>query len=235
MWDGWGMDLRHGLRAIRLRPGASLTVVVTVALAVGATTSVYSVVDGVLLRPLPYPESDRLARVWQNRNSVLDNPNAAFRSLASGYPVSVPTFNDWTEANTGFQSIGLYHNSSYVHQGVDGAVVLDGQAVTSGYFEALQISPLVGRTLLPRDDESAAPRVIVLSEGLWEERFGRADVLGTTMTLDDVPHVVVGVMPAQFGALDRAVTLWIPFTDADKQSERDSRYSGVVGRLANGL
>ena len=235
MRGGWGMDLRHGLRAIRLRPGASLAVVVTVALAVGATTSVYSVVDGVLLRPLPYPESDRLARVWQTRNSLLDNPNAAFRSLASGYPVSIPTFNDWTEANTGFQSIGAYHNSSYVHQGVDGAVVLDGQAVTSGYFEALQISPLVGRTLLPPDDEIGAPRVIVLSERLWEERFGRADVLGTTMSLDDVPHVVVGVMPAQFGALDRAVTLWTQFTDADKQGERDSRYLGVVGRLANGL
>jgi predicted permease len=235
MRGGWGMDLRHGLRAIRLRPGASLAVVVTVALAIGATTSVYSVVDGVLLRPLPYPESDRLARVWQTRNSLLDSPNSAFRSLAGRYPVSVPTINDWIEANTGFQSIGLYHNSSYVHQGVDGAVVLDGQAATSGYFEALQISPLVGRTLLPPDDEIGAPRVIVLSERLWEERFGRADVLGTTMTLDDVPHVVVGVMPAQFGALDRAVTLWTQLTDADKQEARDSNYLAVVGRLVNGL
>ena len=235
MRGGWGMDLRHGLRAIKLRPGASLTVVVTVALAVGATTSVYSVVDGVLLRPLPYPESDRLARVWQTRNSLLDNPNAAFRAAASRYAVSIPTFNDWTEANTGFQSIGAYHNSEWVYQGVDGPVLLDGQMVTSGYFEALQISPLVGRTLLPPDDEIGAPRVIVLSERLWEQRFARADVLGTTMSLDDVPHVVVGVMPAQFGALDRAATLWIPFTDADKQSERRSRYSWVVGRLANGL
>ena len=235
MRGGWGMDLRHGLRAIRLRPGASLAVVVTVALAVGATTSVYSVVDGVLLRPLPYPESDRLARVWQTRNSLLDNPNAAFRAAASRYAVSIPTFNDWTEANTGFQSIGAYHNSEYVYQGVDGPVLLDGQMVTSGYFEALQISPLVGRTLLPPDDEIGAPRVIVLSERLWEQRFARADVLGTTMSLDDVPHVVVGVMPAQFGALDRAVTLWTQFTDADKQGERHSRYLGVVGRLANGL
>ena len=235
MWDGWGMDLRHALRAIRLRPGAALTVVVTVALAVGATTSVYSVVDGVLLRPLPYPESDRLARVWQTRNSLLDNPNAAFRAAASRYAVSIPTFNDWTEANTGFQSIGAYHNSEYVYQGVDGPVLLDGQMVTSGYFEALQISPLVGRTLLPPDDEIGAPRVIVLSERLWEQRFARADVLGTTMSLDDVPHVVVGVMPAQFGALDRAATFWIPFTDADKQEERRTNYLGVVGRLANGL
>ena len=235
MRGGWGMDLRHALRAIRLRPGASLTVVVTVALAVGATTSVYSVVDGVLLRPLPYPESDRLARVWQTRNSLLDNPNAAFRAAASRYAVSIPTFNDWTEANTGFQSIGAYHNSEYVYQGVDGPVLLDGQMVTSGYFEALQISPLVGRTLLPPDDEIGAPRVIVLSERLWEQRFARADVLGTTMSLDDVPHVVVGVMPAQFGALDRAVTFWTPFTDADKQEERRTNYLGVVGRLANGL
>ncbi len=134
MRGGWGMDLRHGLRAIRLRPGASLAVVATVALAVGATTSVYSVVDGVLLRPLPYPESDRLAMVWQTRNSLLDNPNVAFRAAASRSAVSIPTLNDWTEANTGFQSIGLYHNSSYVHQGVDGAVVLVGQMVSSGYF-----------------------------------------------------------------------------------------------------
>jgi len=235
MRGGWGMDLRHGLRAIRPRPGASLAVVVTVALAIGATTSVYTVVDGVLLRPLPYPESHRLASVWQTRNSLLDSPNSAFRSLASRYPVSVPTFNDWTEANTGFQSIGLYHNSSYVHQGVDGAEMLDGQAVTSGYFETLRISPLVGRAVLPPDDEIGAPKVVVLSEGLWEERFGRADVLGTTMTLDDVPHVVVGVMPAQFGALDPEVAFWTQLSDADKRGERGSSYLSVVGRLANGL
>jgi predicted permease len=235
MRGGWGMDLRHGLRAIRLRPGASLIVVVTAALAVGATTSVYSIVDGVLLRPLPYPESDRLARVWQTRNSLLDSPNSAFRSLASRYPVSVPTFNDWIEANTGFQSIGLYHNSSFVHQGVDGAEMLDGQAVTSGYFETLQISPLVGRTILPRDDEIGAPRIVVLSEGLWRDRFRRADVLGTTMTLDGVPHMVVGVMPARFGALEPEVNLWTQLSDADKQGERDSSYLSVVGRLANGL
>ncbi len=235
MSGGWGMDLRHGLRAIRLRPGASLAVVVTVALAVGATTSVYSVVDGVLLRPLPYPESDHLARVWQTNSRWLDNPNAAFRALASRSGVSVPTLNDWTEANTGFQSIGGYHDSYYVYQGVDGAVVLDGQGVTSGYFEALQLSPLVGRTFLPPDDEIGAPRVIVLSEGLWEQRFGRADVVGTTMSLDDVPHVVVGVMPAQFGAFYPAATLWTQLSDADKQEGRDTNFLGVVGRLSDGL
>jgi putative ABC transport system permease protein len=235
MTGGWGLDLRHGLRAVRLRPVASLAVVVTVALAVGATTSVYTVVDGVLLRPLPYPESDRLARVWQTRSGLLESSNPAFRSLASSYPVSVPTFNDWTDANTGFQSIGLIHDSEYVHQDVGGAEMLKGQAVTSGYFETLRISPLIGRSLSPRDDEIGAPRVVVLSEALWEERFGRGDVLGTTMTLDGMPHVVVGVMPAAFGAFDREVNLWTQLSDADKQGGRGDAYMWVVGRLANDL
>jgi predicted permease len=236
MAGGWGLDLRHALRAVRLRPVTSLSVVVTVALAVGATTSVYTVIDGVLLRPLPYPESDRLVRVWQTRSSLLESSNPAFRSLASSYPVSVPTFNDWTEANTGFQSIGLNHDSEYVHQDAGGAEMLKGQAVTSGYFETLRLSPLMGRTLLPRDDEIGAPRVVVLSEGLWEERFGRrGDVLGATMTLDDVPHVVVGVMPAEFGALAREATLWTQLSDADKQAGRGDAYMWVVGRLANDL
>ena len=152
MTGEWRRDGRQGFRALRLRPGASLAVVVTVALAIGATTSVFSVVDGVLLRPLPYPEPGRLARAWQTKGDWFDSPNSQLRAFADRLPLSTPTFNDWTRADIGFESLGAYYDGSWVRQGVDGAEVIRGRGVTSGYFTVLGIEPILGRRLLPADD-----------------------------------------------------------------------------------
>jgi predicted permease len=230
---GWGHDLWLAHRALRARAGASLTVVLTLAAAVGGTTAVFSVVNGVLLRPLPFPEPDRLVRARQVNRAWLDSPNSQLRAFATRFPLSVPTFDDWTTEDTGFEALGAYANRDYVEHTPGGAEVLRGQAATSGLFAALGVEAELGRTLLPEDDRPGAPRVAVLGHGLWIERFGGdPDVLGRDLVLDDVPHAVVGVMPELFQTPVGTARLWAPLTDEDKAEARNSQFLGVVGRLA---
>jgi predicted permease len=234
--SGWGQDVWLGYRALRARMAASLTVVLTVAVAVGVTTAVFSVVNGVLLRPLPYPQPDRLMRVWQTKGGWMDSPNSQLRNFAQRFPLSVPTFNDWTAEDLGFTAMGAYSDRTYVSQQPDGADVTSGQAVTSGYFAALGIEPQLGRALAPEDDPPGAARVGVLSHGLWMERYGGdAGVLGQAINLDGTLHTIVGIMPASFVPPGGGARLWTPLTEESKAEARDSQFLEVVGRLAPGV
>ncbi len=240
---GWALDLKQALRSLRVRPGTTATVVATVALAIGATTAVFSVVDGVLLRPLPYPESDRLARVWQTYSGWKDSPSSALRSIAEGFGPPAPMYFDWATSDTGFESLGAYRDAGFIVQGPDGAQVLRGQRATSGLFQALGIPPILGRSLMPADDAISAPRVVVLSESFRAERFeGRGEVIGAAVTIDGQPHTVVGVMPDGFGAPAEdlsdasipagAPQLWTPLTGNTRQGGTSL---SVVGRLETGV
>lgn len=234
MTKGWMIDLKQALRALRLRPGAAFTVIATVALAVGATTSVYSVVHGVLLQPLPYPDAERLAQVWQTRDDWRDSPNASRRAIADRISPSAPVLREWRKESTGFASLGAYVDANYVLQGGSGADVLRGQEVTAAFFETLGINPLLGRSLQPADDEAGAPRVVVLSEALWEGRFeGRADALGSSLMLDGAPHTVVGVMPASFQppAWDLASGRPGLWTSLTAEARVGNKSVSVIGRL----
>lgn len=233
---GWGQDVRLGLRALRARPGASLTVVLTMALAIGATTAVFSLVNGVLLRPLAYPEPDRLVRVWQTKGSWMESPNRQLRDFAERFPLSVPTFNDWTAEDLGFRALGAYTGVSRVVRTDDGAEVIDAQAVTSGFFAALGIEPRLGRALVAGDDPPGADRVAIVSHGLWMERYGGdPGVLGRAISLDGVPHTIVGVMPATFTPPGGDARLWTPLSEESKGEDRKSQFLEVVGRLAPGV
>ncbi len=234
MTRGWLIDLKQAVRAMRLRPGAALTVIATVALAVGATTAVYSVVHGVLLRPLPYPDAERLARVWQTRADWRDSSNAPLRALADRLPPSAPALRHWSEERTGFASLGGYVDASFVLQGQDGAEVLRGQEATAGFFRALGISPLLGRSVQPADDEAGAPRVVVLGEALWRSRFeGRREILGSNLPLDGIPHTIIGVMPGGFQPPTWDIAagrpeLWVPLTEEARVGDKSV---SVIGRL----
>lgn len=227
-------DLKHAVRSLRARPGASLTVVCTIAVALGITTGVFSVVRGVLLNPLPYPESDRLVRAWQTKNSWIDSPNHQLRSFALRFPLSMPTFNDWVAGDVGFEAIGAYTGGRYVEQGSEGAQILEGERVTSGVMATLGVPALLGRTLLPEDDRVGAPRIAVLAYSFWRDRFdARNDVLDQTITLDGEAHAIVGVMPPDFRPLTRqGAQLWTPLPEETKLDTRDSQYLQVIGRLA---
>ena len=219
---------------MRARPGPTVTVALTVALAVGATTSVFSVVDGVLLKPLPYPEPDRLVQVFQIKHDWLESPNSQLRSFAQRFPVAVPTFRDWSEADLGFESLGATSHAQLIHQTDTGAELIQGMSVTSGVFDVLQIPPLLGRALGPDDDQIGAPRVVVLSEGFWHERFGGdVDAVGRSLTLDSEPHVVIGVMPADFEVPTGSSRIWVPLSEEEKAETRGSQFLSVIARLAD--
>lgn len=241
-WDAPGGSVRYSdiqqalvraFRAMRFRPVASLTIVVIIALATGLTTSVFTIVNGVLLRPLPFPEPDRLVQIWQTRFSWMDSPNSQLREYSRQVPLSVPTLTDWQAEDVGLIALGGYSDHSFVTRTESGATVIDGQTATSGLFAVLGIEALLGRTLVTGDDPPGAPRVAVLGHGLWMERYGGdAGVLGRSIVLDGVVHAIVGVMPPGFRSVGTGASLWTPLTEQEKADARNSQFLWVVGRLS---
>ena len=237
-FHGWDLDLKYALRALWVKPGTTLTVVVTIALAIGASTAVYSVVDGVLLRPLPYPEPERLGRVHQTSESRRE------RFGDDRFNPEAPTLYRWLEADNGFASIGAFIDDSFTLRGAEANEILKGEEATSGFFEVLGVQPILGRTLEPSDDLPEAPPVAVLSEEFWRERFdGSAGAIGAELILDGDVHVVVGVMPASFRTpeVSESGSLRLPpglprfWTPLSQEARRGDKNVFLIGRFETGL
>ncbi|MEM7415093.1 MAG: ADOP family duplicated permease [Gemmatimonadota bacterium] len=239
----WARDLRLAWRGLVARPGLALSVITTVALAIGATTSVYSVVHGVLLRPLQYPEADRLVSVWLTRHEFLESPNEAIRAFGEGIGPDAPVFDDWADADVGFAALGAYREVPLVVQERTGPEAVRAGMATAGLFTTLGVEPALGRAFAAEDDRVGAGRVVVLADGYWRTRFGGdPEALGSAVTIGGVPHTVVGVMPPSFtlprepfpypGLPPSAPAFWTPLSD-------DWRGGGtsvsVVGRLGPGV
>ena len=241
--EGWELgvgvvrsELRQAIRALARRPVASATVIGTIAVSVGTTAAVFSVVNGVLLRPLPYPDSDELVQIWQTKPEWLESSLSQLRAFAERLPLSVPTFNDWVDEAAELEALGAYAHRSRVWQRPEGAEVLTGVIATSGVFDAIAVAPILGRTLEPTDDAVGAPAVAVLSHTAWQTHFGGDPaVLGRSLLLREGPHTVVGVMPPGLGfPYAEDIELWTSLSDSEKQDERDSQFLSVVGRLRDG-
>ena len=177
-------------RVLRRAPGFAITAIVIVALGIGATTAAFSVTDFVLIRPLPFPEPERLAAIW---------------SATPGYPrmeLSPPNYRDLAAAATSFESMGV-HTGRAVTMTIDGeAQRVQGEGVSADLFAALGVAPAIGRTFRLEDDTAGAPGTILLSHRFWQRQFGGDPrVLGRAVALDNVPHTIIGVMP---DSLDRA-------------------------------
>lgn len=223
---GWLSDIRYAVRAMKKNPGFTSVVLATLALGIGANTAVFSVVNSVLLRPLPYPESEQLAMVFR---SV---PRFGFTHST----VSFPDFNDWRAETTSFTSLGAYGYTTLTYMGGEGAERWTGYSVTADLLTLLQVPPAVGRIFTPDDDVPGADRVILLSFGLWQARFGGdMGVVGTRLALDENLHTVVGIMPADFSFPSQSTSFWIPLRGDAERMERDSNYLSVLGRLAPGV
>ena len=225
-------DLRYGLRTLAKNPGFTAVAVLTLALGIGANTAIFSVVDAVLLRPLPYPEPDRLFTVYQ---TLPQDP-------AQNTGVSYPNYLDWTQQNQVFESIAAVRGNSLALSGQGEPTYIETGSVTASYFDVLRVKPLLGRTLQSSDDALDANAVVVMSESLWRARFA-ADptMVGRTITLDQHPITVVGIVPAYFhpSVPDAAAQLWVPLRQdgvfSDMRARRAGHYLAALGRLKPGV
>jgi len=225
-------DLRYGIRTLAKNPGFTIVAVLTLALGIGANTAIFSVVDAVLLRPLPYPQSERLFVVYQ---TLPQDP-------AQNTGVSYPNYLDWTQQNQAFDSIAAARGNSQALSGQGEPTYIESGSVTSNYFDVLRVKPMLGRTLQSSDDALDASPVVVMSETLWRARFG-ADpaIVGKTITLEQHAVTVAGIVPAYFhpSVPDSAAQLWVPLRQdgvfSDMHGRRAGHYLAVLGRLKPGV
>ena len=221
-------DLREAFRSLRAAPGFTAVVTLTLALAVGVTATLFSVLYGVLLRPLDYAEPERLVALFES-SERLGQPEAE---------VALATWLDWRAWTQSFASLGAWRYRGFTLTGEGDPERVASVEATPSVFEVLGVAPALGRTFRPEEEQRGHERLAILSDGAWTRRFGRSpDVLGRVLRLDDQPFEIIGVMPEsfQFPAGDRTVELWTPITfDLTALASRPHRMYGVIGRLAPG-
>jgi predicted permease len=223
-WEIVRQDVAFALRTIRRAPMVSATVVLVTALGIGATTAAFSVADHVLIKPLPFADPGRLVKVWQLP------PGGGTLQASPG------NFRDWRAENASFSSMAAFSLYSANLVGGGEPLQLDGSWVSGDLFGLLGVPPLAGRTIAPEDDRVTAPTTVVISERLWRTRFGaEPGVLGTSIILDDMPHVVVGIMPRTFEFPARTVDFWVPFQFDAEAYVYTNPYLDVIGRLKPGV
>jgi putative ABC transport system permease protein len=225
-------DLRYGLRVLLKSRGFALVAVVTLALGIGASTAAFSVVHAVLLRPLPFPEQERLFVAWK-RDATTNNP---FVEL------SVADFRDWQAQSQSFESLAAMpttvYGYGYVLTGRGEPLQLESAKVTGRFFHVLGARAAVGRVFDETDDRVGGPAVAVISDRLWRERFGaEPKVVGQTVTLNQTAFNVIGVMPPAFN-FPSGVDLWVPLLTSANPRGLENRgvvYLQTVGRLKDGV
>jgi putative ABC transport system permease protein len=223
-------DIRFGLRMLVKSPSLSIVATIALALGIGANTAIFSVVNAVLLRPLPFPDSGSLVALFET-----DSQRGAVRGSHS-----YPNFFDLRAQNTVFERVAVYRNSDFVMTGRGEPARLQGAVVTADLFPLLGVAPILGRTPLPEEDKpSSTGRVVLLSQQLFQKRFNAdASILNQTITLDGVSFTVVGVMPTsfEFPIQNEPVELWTTIAgDASGKSpvtaQRGAHFLRVIARL----
>ena len=221
-------DLRYAARSLRRAPGFTIVAVTTLALGIGANTALFSVVSAVLLRPLPYPEPDRLVRVWTAQ------PEAGLPRSGT----ALPDYRAWRSGNRTFEDLGAFHFVTYNLTGADGPDVLPAVRMTASLWNVLGHRPLHGRLFSADDEQWGAHRVVVVSERLWRRRFG-ADpgMIGRSLQLDRERFTVIGVMPESFRFPEPWTDVWSPmaFAPGDAMDSRMNHFVDMLGRLKPGV
>jgi predicted permease len=180
-------DLRYGFRVLAKLPAFSLIAILTLALGIGANTAIFSVVNGVLLNPLPFRQPEQLVSMFQKIKNF-DNGS-----------ISYPNFKDWQRMNTTFAGMAAYRSTGFNLSGNGEPERLHGEMISAGFFEILGVNPIMGRTFTADEDRIGANPTVMITEGLWQRKFGgRKDIIGQRMTLDDVGRTIVGVIPSSF-------------------------------------
>ena len=220
-------DLRYAWRMMRGNKGFTVVAVISLALGIGANSAIFSLVNAVLLRPLPFVEPDRLAMVWED---------ATF----AGFPRNTPApanYVDWKNQNRVFEDMAALTIANFNLTGDSEPEKVEAHMVTANLFQLLGSKPLLGRTFLGEDERPEARKVVILSHRLWQTRFGgEPGIIGTDILLSGDKHTVIGVMPAGFQFLDHYVRLWVPIEMTPEDwSERGSHYLTVIARMKPGV
>ena len=221
-------DFRQAFRLLLRQPGLSATILLTLALGIGANTAVFSVVHAVLLRPLPYPESERLVMVGEKRPA---------EGRING-PVAPADYLDWATMQSSFTATAGFSAGTADLTGVGEPVQLPSALVSSSFFDVFGIRPLHGRTFVDGEDIPGRHRVVVLSHGLWQDRFGAdPSVVGRTVVVNGVSAEVIGVLPREFEFPGETPAIWAPLVLRDGQvaPPRANHYMNVYARLKPGV
>ena len=228
-------DIRYGVRMLRRNPGFAIVASVTLALGIGATTAIFSIVNAVLWRDLPYRDAGRLVQLWET------NPERNWTE-AECAPANVA---DWRNENRSFEDIGAYFGnareawvSNYALTGAGEPERLKGISVTANFFSVLGVQPALGRSFAAEEEWQGKDDVVIMSAGLWQRRFAAdPSIIGRTVSLDGRPRTVIGVLPASFKFNNAAVDVWVPlgWTPQNVASTRRPHYLRVVARLKPGV
>jgi putative ABC transport system permease protein len=216
-------DVRLALRSLTNAPGFAFAAILTLALGVGATSAIFSVVNAVVLRPMPFPGSESLVMVWE------------ITPQSGQFSVAPANFFDWRRQATSFEGLAALGNSSVTLQGPSGPEQLPAAFVSSEFFKVMGVRPAMGRGFTPEEEVPGRDNVIVLSHGAWQRRFG-ADprALGSTVSINGSPSTIVGIMPAGF-AFPLTAELWFPFAMDQAKATRGGHYLGVIARIKPGV
>ena len=220
-------DLRFGSRMLRKSPSFTAVALLTLALGIGANTAIFSAVNSVLLRPLPYKTPDRLAMLWN------DNRRLGLHEDLTSYA----NFADWRSQSRLFEDMAAFSETGADVTGVDRPYEVFGWRVGAHLFSMLGVAPSIGRTFTEQEEQTGRGSEVVLSDGLWRERFG-ADphALGRTMLMDGAPYVIIGVMPASFQFPDKRTQIWTPLAVSDAaKANRGGFWLHVLGKLKPGV
>ncbi len=220
----WLQELRHSLRTLRQSPGFTAVAILTLAIGIGANTAIFSFVDAMLLKPLPYPDADRIVR-------VMEKPPRGARN-----GISTLNFLDWQRDNTVFDFMSAQTGDAVTLTGGSEPIQLRGALVSAGYFKVFGAEAELGRTFLPGEDELGKHHVAVISHAIWASQFGSdPSIVTRTVLLNNEPHTIVGVLPAR-SAFDRApVQIWRPLAFRPSNMTRDFHWMISFARLKDGV
>src|SRR5215217_2057383 len=220
-------DLRYGIRGLLKKPAFTVIALITLALGIGANTAIFSVVNAVLLRPLPFSKPEELVIVWEDATFV-------------GFPHNTPApanYVDWKTQNQSFVDMAASHEDSFNLTGDGEPERVSAYTVNANFFPLLGVQPLLGRGFLNEEDRPGANKVVVLSYSLWQSRYGGdRNILNRAILLNGEKHTVVGVMPPSFQFFAKDVRLWVPIAlDQEDWANRGGHYLTVVARLKPGV
>ena len=219
-------DVRYALRMLLRNPGFTTIALLTFAVGIGMNTAVFSVFNGVLLRPLPYPDADRITMMW------LDNRPAGIKEDIGSYP----NYLDWRSQSQSYEHVAAFTPSNFTLTGADEPERISGAQATASFFSVVGLSPVLGRLYTEANETPGNDRVVVISHGMWQQKFGgRGDVLGQTLTLNGQPFEIIGVMPAGLQTPNKA-QVWKPLAPDDGlRNSRTSFWLPVIGKLKPGV